>query len=105
MPSIFFLLLSALILLVSFLELLVFNEEVLLALCFIAFVFFAYSFLGQTVFSIFDDRSKKFETDLLHAFKIKLEGIHTFFNVLLIMRGFSSKLTVLEVLLATLIDH
>jgi hypothetical protein len=67
--------LSILILVAGFCEIIVFNEEVLLALCFVSFVFFAYSYLSQTVFAVFDDRAKKFEADILVAFNSKRDII------------------------------
>jgi hypothetical protein len=90
--------LAFLILVASFSELIVFNEEVLLALCFIGFIFFAYSYLNQTVFDIFQDRADKFEADLLSAFKGKFDGSVTFFQELLFIKGFSQKLSVFEAL-------
>ena len=41
--------LALIILIFSFTEILVFNEEVLLALCFIAFVFFSYIKLNNNI--------------------------------------------------------
>ena len=67
-----FLTLSAIILIASFLELIVFNEEVLLALCFISFVFFSYCFLADNVTSIFTERAGKFKLDIAVAFDNKL---------------------------------
>jgi hypothetical protein len=46
---------------------LIFNEEVLLALCFLAFIFYAYSFIGQSVQDVFDDISQKIETNFLQS--------------------------------------
>lgn len=63
--------LAALIVIFSFLEIIVFDEEVLLALCFVSFIFFAYSYLNLSIYELFEDRSNKFETDLLIAFEGK----------------------------------
>jgi len=61
MGNIVLLLLSIIILLSSFekVEIIVHNEEVLLALCFISFIFFAYSYLSD---SVYEDFQKKVET-------------------------------------------
>merc|ERR1712224_267187 len=58
----------------SFTEILVFNEEVLLALCFIAFVFFAYSKLNNTISSFFKDNALKLENELLYSLVLKLQN-------------------------------
>ena len=73
--SIKFLGLAAVIGIASFSELLIFNEEVLLALCFVSFVFFAYSYLNETIAAIFADRANKFETDIIAAFEAKYNAI------------------------------
>jgi hypothetical protein len=70
-----FLVLAFAIGIASFSELLIFNEEVLLALCFISFVFFAYSYLNETIAAIFADRANKFETDIIAAFEAKYNSI------------------------------
>jgi len=59
--------LPIIIAILSFSEVLVFNEEVLLALCFLAFIFYAYSFVGQLIQSAFDDISQKIETNFLQS--------------------------------------
>jgi len=59
--------LPVLIVLLSFLEILVFNEEILLTLCFLAFVFYAYTFIGQTVQKTFDDISLKVEASFMQS--------------------------------------
>tara|TARA_B110000046_G_scaffold171804_1_gene193006 strand:- start:12498 stop:13088 length:591 start_codon:yes stop_codon:yes gene_type:complete len=63
--------LAVLIIILGFLELLVFDEEVLLALCFVCFIFFAYSSLNLSVSEFFEERSAKFESDLILAFDDK----------------------------------
>jgi len=62
----------------GFTELLVFNEEVLLTLCFIAFIFFAFSYSNVAVADIFQDRVAKFESDLLSTFQSR----HTVIDML-----------------------
>lgn len=72
--------LALIILIFSFTEILVFNEEVLLALCFIAFVFFAYSKLNNTISSFFKDNALKLENELLYSLVLKSEKIIIQFN-------------------------
>jgi len=62
------------------LEIVVFNEEILLALCFFSFVFFAYNTLANTVTDIFDQRAKKFKSEFLVSFDLKKNLIMTNFN-------------------------
>jgi hypothetical protein len=59
--------LPVLIILFSFLEILVFNEEILLTLCFLAFVFYAYSFIGQSIQQTFDDIGQKIEVNFIQS--------------------------------------
>lgn len=49
----------------SFAEIIVFNEEVLLCLCFFSFCFVFYNTQGDTIFSIMEDRSNSVEIDAL----------------------------------------
>ena len=72
----FSIVLSVLILIAGFTEILVFNEEILLALCFVSFVFCAFCFLSDTVFSIFAERSAKIESDLAVAYQRKLMSLY-----------------------------
>ena len=60
-----------LLILAEVLEIVVFNEEIFLALCFISFVFTSYNYLNQTVSDIFAERAKKFENDIVKAFHSK----------------------------------
>jgi len=48
-------------------EILVFNEEVLLALCFICFIYFIYSISNESIASDFEQQTKKLTYDLLLA--------------------------------------
>jgi hypothetical protein len=91
-----FISLSIIILVAGFIELIVFNEEVLLALCFISFVFFAYSYLNETIFDIFNDRAKKFESDILVAFESKHNAISLYANDLLLSKMILSGLSLFE---------
>jgi len=59
-----------LVLLFSYIELLVFNEEILLLLCFLSFVFFASLSLGNDVFLFFDDRSYQLYISLTEYYEM-----------------------------------
>lgn len=64
----------------SFCEILVFNEEVLLALCFLVFIFYAYSTMGQSIQQSFDEIGSRFETSLLWSiFTQSLLNFTTFY--------------------------
>jgi len=88
-----FILLSVLILIASFSEIIIFNEEILLTLCFICFVFFSYRYLGHSLFTMFDDRAKKFEIDILVAFESKHGAISAYVNDLIVSRLISGGLS------------
>lgn len=85
----------------GFLEIIVFNEEVLLALCFISFVFFARNYLTDTVFAIFNDHAVKIESDILLAFESKHVAISTHAGDLALSKMFLSGLTLLESFIRT----
>jgi hypothetical protein len=68
----FFIILAVVVLILSFTELLIFNEEVLLALCFIAFIFFAYSSLSDGFSSDFEAQTLKLINELLAASNQKI---------------------------------
>lgn len=88
--------LSLVILAAGFAEVIVFNEEVLLALCFIFFVFFAYSYIGSSVLAIFSDRSAKFEADILLAFESKHHAIKAKANDMFLYRTLVTGLSLFE---------
>ena len=67
--------LPILIILFSFIEVLVYNEEVLLALCFLAFIFYAYSSVGASVDRAFSDQTAATEAKFLVAFDSKFVAL------------------------------
>jgi hypothetical protein len=69
----FFVAVAILICVFSFIEIIIFNEEVLLALCFIAFIFFIYSISNKSMIDDFNLQIQKLITDLLQAIKNKLD--------------------------------
>jgi len=76
-------------------EFIVFNEEILLALCFFSFIFFCFNTLSDSVFNSFDDRASKFEADLLVSYGSSKSLLTTNFENLLQLRGFNSKFKIL----------
>jgi hypothetical protein len=70
---------TLILILLSFTEVLVYNEEVLLALCFIAFIFFAYSTIGVGFTSDFQLQTEKLGLELMNALDLKaLACFHLF---------------------------
>jgi hypothetical protein len=55
-------------------EIIVFNEEILLALCFFSFIFFSFNALGDSVFETFNSRASKFEEELLVSFSLSKDA-------------------------------
>jgi hypothetical protein len=80
-----------------FFEVLVFNEEVLLALCFFCFIFFSFNSLGDTVVDIFQSRAAKFEADLLLSFNVVKNTTILLFDNYAVSCGFGSKFKVLSI--------
>ena len=79
--------LGFLVIFLSFTEFLVFNEEILLVLCFVSFLFFLYSFAANTVSAFFKGRSESIEASFLSGFRIHSEtlfGRFEFFHYTLI---------------------
>ena len=81
----------------SFFDFIVFNEEILLTLCFLAFIFFCFSTLSETVFLIFETRALKFEEELLTTFNSSKNLLVSEFNTNLMLQFFINKFTILMV--------
>jgi len=97
MFDIFFIVSLALFSILCFFEVLIFNEEVLLALCFFCFIFFSFNSLGDSVVDIFQSRALKFESDLLLSFNLTKQSVVKLFDNYFISRGFSSKFKILSI--------
>lgn len=52
----------------SFFDFIVYNEEILLTLCFLAFLFYCFNSLSESIASSIEARSAKFEDDLLFTY-------------------------------------
>lgn len=80
-----------------FIEVLIFNEEVLLALCFFCFIFFSFNSLGDSVVDIFQSRASKFESDLLLSFNLTKQSVVKLFDNYFVSRGFSAKFKIISI--------
>jgi len=80
-----------------FFELIVFNEEILLALCFFSFIFFSFNSLGDSIFETFQSRSAKFEEDLLVSFSSTKNNLESKFSSFILSRNFVSKIQILSI--------
>jgi hypothetical protein len=77
--------------LLCFFEIIVFNEEILLTLCFFSFIFFCFNTLSDSVFESFNSRGAKFESDLLASFQLTKQSLSADFDGFFKFRGFFSK--------------
>ena len=68
--------LPLLILVLSFTEILVYNEEVLLTLCFLSFLIYAYYNLAKTAEQNFIETAKSYEVQMIDAFISKYQSLH-----------------------------
>lgn len=68
-------------------EFIVHNEESLLVLCFVAFIFVAYSFLSLSVFDDFQKRVSSLEEQLLLVVVSRFKTLISNFNEFLFFRG------------------
>merc|ERR1711934_521974 len=104
MFDIFFIISLFIFSLLCFFEVLIFNEEVLLALCFFCFIFFSFNSLGDSVLDIFQSRAAKFESDLLLSFNLTKQSIVKLFDNYFVSRGFSSKFSVLSLTISNYLN-
>ena len=79
-----------------FFEFIVFNEEVLLTLCFLAFIFFIFNNLSASISETFASRATQFENDLFVSFKVKQQRILSTFIGTLTSRDSFLKLQLVE---------
>jgi hypothetical protein len=78
-----------------FVEFIVFNEEILLSLCFLSFVFFCFNALSDSVSDNFSSTAGKIESDLLISYSLSKTASVAKFSSFLQVRGFSSKFKLL----------
>ena len=79
----------------SFFDIIVFNEEILLTLCFLSFLFYCFNTLSDSVFSSFESRAAKFEQDLLFSFSVSKSSLIMDFEAFLKMKSFSNQFVIL----------
>jgi hypothetical protein len=79
----------------SFFDFIVFNEEILLTLCFLSFLFYCFNTLSESISSSFEARAAKFEDDLLSTFASSKNILVADFNTHLKMQNFVNKFSIL----------
>jgi len=79
----------------SFFEIIVFNEEILLTLCFLCFLFYLFNNVADSVFDSFEQRASKFEADLLESFNMSKILVTAEFNVYLKQKMFTNQYVIL----------
>ena len=85
----------------SMFDIIVFNEEILLALCFLSFLFYCFNTLSGSVADSFESRASKFESDLLVTFGSSKTILISDFNTNFQMQNFISKFSILMVSLSS----
>lgn len=99
MSNVSLLVLSIIIILSSLsekLEIFVHNEEVLLTLCFIAFIFFAYSYLSDSISEDFQKKVEGLENQLFGVLSEKFSSILAHFEELFLFKYLGLKLSIME---------
>lgn len=81
--------------LLSFIDFIVFNEEILLTLCFLSFLFYCFNTLSESIFSTFETRASKFEEDLLVTYEQSKQLFILQFNSNLKLRNFIDNFNIL----------
>jgi hypothetical protein len=81
--------------LLSFFEIIVFNEEILLTLCFLSFLFYCFNTLSDSILSSFEARAAKFEDDLLLSFSTTKLSLINDFNTYNKLQSFTNQFTIL----------
>jgi len=64
----------------SFFDIIIFNEEILLTLCFLSFLFYCFNTLSDSIAISFETRALKFEQELLLTFAGSNDALTTEFN-------------------------
>jgi hypothetical protein len=84
-----------------FLEVVVFDEEILLAMCFFCFVFFMFNSTGDSIFENLTARAVKFESDLLQSFGFEKINIQKNFSNFVLSLNFTTKFAILFSMLSS----
>ena len=88
--------------LLSFFDFIVFNEEVLLALCFLSFLFYCFNNLSESVAATFDARASKFEDELLTTFANSKNLLSIEFDNRIKIKNFILKF---EILMSAIVNY
>jgi hypothetical protein len=97
MFNVYYAVIVVLYILLCFVEFIVFNEEILLALCFFSFIFFSFNMFSDSLFSSLTARASKFESDFLVSFATKKTLTVQNFQAFMVARGFQTKFQILLV--------
>jgi hypothetical protein len=81
--------------LLSALDFIVYNEEILLTLCFLSFLFYCFNTLSESVASSFEARAAKFEQDLLLSFGVTKSSLINEFSAHTKLQAFVGQFTIL----------
>jgi hypothetical protein len=79
----------------SMFDIIVFNEEILLTLCFLSFLFYCFNSLSDSVFSSFEARASKFEQDLLISFGVSKDSLIQEFGTFSKLKSFVGQFNIL----------
>jgi hypothetical protein len=79
----------------SMFDIIVFNEEILLTLCFLSFLFYCFNTLSDSIFSSFEDRASKFEQDLLISFGVSKDFLMQEFSTFSKLKSFVGQFNIL----------
>jgi len=105
MFDIYFIVFILLFSVLCLIEFIVFNEEILLALCFLSFIFFCLNSLSDSVYDNFASRASKFESDLLVSYgsvkSLSIKQFEYFFQI----RGLSEKFKLLLSSIVLFLNH
>jgi hypothetical protein len=91
--------------LLSFFDIIVFNEEILLTLCFLSFLFYCFNTLSDSVASSFESRAAKFEQDLLFSFSATKSSLTNDFSTHLKLQSFIDQFTILMLSLSSFLSQ
>ncbi len=86
----------------SFFEIIVFNEEILLTLCFLSFLFYCFNNLSESVAATFDARASKFEDELLTTFANSKNLLSIEFDNRIKIKNFILKF---EILMSAIVNY
>lgn len=104
MSNIMLLVISAVIFISSLsesLEFIVHNEETLLTLCFVAFIFFAYSYLGASISDDFQKSATSLEERLFSVISERFKSTQVFANEFSLLKGVTAKFAIVSTLLTS----